>query len=202
MIMIGPIPGLARVLAFSSGIFLAGAVLPANAVTFDLGVAGGFTVLGLNNGDITINSATSILGDVGYSQGVTSTTNQKVDTFTGTARVHTGVNSFVPTVATFQPSGGIVSDPANDTLLNQANSDAAAAAAAISVLTPTANLGNLGDNDSFGVTAGVYTIGSLDFKEDTITLTGNGNDAFIFNVSGSFDFSNSQILLQGGALAS
>jgi len=192
------IPKLSAVLL--SAAMLAYAI-PAQSATFDLGTAGGFTVLGLDNGSVIINSATSITGDVGYSRGVTSNTNQKVETFSGTARVHTAVGSFTATPASFQPSGGVQSDAANDALLDQANSDAAAASAALAALTPVTILGNLGDNDSFSVGAGVYSIGSLNFKEDTITLTGSDTDTFIFNVSGSFDFSNSQILLQGGAIA-
>ena len=172
-----------------------------NAASIDLGAASGFTVLGLNNGSVIINSATSITGDVGYSDGVVSGTNQKVDAFNGTARVHSAVDTFTPTLATFQPSGGIVTDPANDTLLNQANTDAAAASSFLAGLIPTQNLGNIGDDDSFSVGAGVYTIGSFNFKEDTITLTGSATDEFIFNVSGSFDFANSEIVLQGGAIA-
>ena len=54
-------------------------------VSDKLGAASQFALLALNNGNMTINSATSITGNVGYSNGVTSTTNQKVSTFNGTA---------------------------------------------------------------------------------------------------------------------
>ena len=67
-----------------------------------------FGLLGLNNGNFTINSSTNLIADVGYSSYVTSTTNQKINNFTGTAYVHSQVTSFVYTAATYRPTGGII----------------------------------------------------------------------------------------------
>ena len=172
----------------------------ASAATVDLGAASGFTVLGLDGGEVIINSATSITGDVGYSSGVVSNTNQKVDSFVGTAYVHSDA-TFDHTSATFAPTGGIMSGTTSDNLLDQANLDAIAASLAISAMSPTQDLGEISDNDSLTLTAGVYTVSDWKYKEDTMTLSGGADDAFFFNISGSFDFDSSTIALTGGVTA-
>src|SRR5437868_5484871 len=81
-----------------------------------------YGLLGMNGGVFTINSGTNLIADVGYSSGVTSNTNQKIDHFTGTAYVHSNVSSFVYTAATYQPTGGIVrNDSTADASLDAAN---------------------------------------------------------------------------------
>ncbi len=174
------------------------------AGSINLGQAANFVVLGLENGTVIINSATSITGDVGYSDGVVSNTNQKVDSFVGTAYVHSGA-TFNHTMATYDPSGGIQTGPGVvDDLLDQANADALAASAAAAALgPPTHVLGELGDNDNVVVnsvgTMNIVSLTSLDYKEDVFEISGGPNDFFFINVSGNFEMDNSQIVLSGVA---
>jgi choice-of-anchor A domain-containing protein len=163
--------------------------------SINLGAAGNFGILGLNNGTVTINSATSITGDVGYSNGVVSNTNQKVDSFNGTVYVHSGA-TFNYTPATFNPSGGFVIGGAADGLLNQANSDALSASSTYFGLGVTQTLGAINDTSVLVNSTGavnVISISSINLNSDHFTINSRAgfNDLFIFNVTGSFDWSQS-----------
>lgn len=192
-------------------------VTPLNtqAASINLGTAADFTILALENGRLSINSATSLTGNVGYSAGVITVEAQKVDTFTGTAFVNSGFattsfnNKYV--AATFAPSGGIQYGPGLvDNKLHQANLDAMNAASFYAGLIPAGgsarDLGNLGDNDNrtlngTGLGLNIYRLGSLNYNSDVLTLIGGANDVFVFDVTGNFDFSQSQIVLTGGITA-
>lgn len=177
--------------------------LPVAATPIDLGAAGGFTVLGLTDGEVIINSATSLSGTVGYGRNVVSNTNQKVDTFIGTVKKHSTASVTI-TEATFAPTGGVLEGSAIDAELDQANADAIAASAFYGAMAGT-SLGALGDGDNLDLTStggvNVYAIDSLDYKEDSITLAGGVGDSFVFNIAGDFDFSSSSVILTGGLLA-
>ncbi len=173
------------------------------AASISLGQAADFVILGLENGTVTINSATSIIGNVGYSAGVVSTTNQKVDTFTGTVFVHSTA-TFSYTAATFVPSGGFMYGPgAVDTKLNQANIDALSASSMAAALAPTHVLPPLGDNDNVVINSlgavNVVSLPSLDYKEDVMELVSRPGftDTFIINVAGNFEMDASEIKLTG-----
>lgn len=197
----------------------------AQAASFDLngllGNAAGFAVLGMEQGDVTINSATSITGDVGYTDGVVSNTNQKVDQFDGTAYLHSGA-SVNTTPATFAPTGGVQSGAQVDAYLNQANQDALNAAQFLSTVNAgnvgtgitfaEFNLGALGDNDSRVISTNGSSgadidagnvdfvrlnVDSLGYKDDALTLVGDSSDIFLFNVAGNFDFAGSRVELEG-----
>ena len=172
----------------------------ANATPF-IASASDFTVLGLAGGSVTINSATSITGNVGYAAGVTSTTNQKVDAFDGAAYVHSTA-TFGYTAATFAPTSGLFIGGAADQKLYDANADAFSAAIALGALAAThASLGVVGDNDNVIVNRvgalNVIQIASLTHKEDTLTINGGIDDVFVFNVAGAWNYDNSQIVLNG-----
>lgn len=169
----------------------------AQASLLGLGQAADFGILGLNNGTVIINSATSIVGDVGYSSGVSSTTNQKVDTFTGTVYQHSSATVNY-TLATFAPSGGFVTGGAADAKLNQANLDASAAWAQYSSLPATETLGAINDASVTITSTGpvnVISIPSVNAKTDAITLNSRAgfDDIFIINVTGSFDWDSSEV---------
>ena len=177
------------------------ALYPAiSAASLLQGEAANFTILGLEGGSVIINSATSIDGNVGYGKNVTSGTNQKVDSFTGSAYVHSTA-SFTYTPATYAPSGGLTIGGSADSLLEQANVDALATASSLAGLAPTVNLGALGDNDSRVLKSGgalnVFSLDSLTYKEDTLELVSRPgfDDQFVFNVAGDFNFDNSEIKL-------
>lgn len=170
-----------------------------------LGEAANYGILVLENGNLIINSATNISGDVGYSANVTSLDNKKAGNdgpFDGTAYVHSNINSFAYDNGNFLPSGGVVqNNPTEDARLDQANADALAAATFYSNFSPDIVLGNLQDNDNQTINRvgnlTVVEIASLDYKEDVLELVGQAgqNDAFIINVLGDFDFSGSEIRL-------
>ncbi len=189
----------ASVLMLSALAGLGAAAHAAAPVT--LGAAGSYAVLGLENGTVSINSSTSIIGSVGYCGSVTSATNQKVETFIGAADVHSTA-TFTYTPATFAPSLGIHIGTM-DATLNQAHDDAVAASAAIAAMPPTHVLGALGDNDNVVINSvgpvNVISLTSLNYNSDHLDLVSRPgqHDLFLFNVSGSFDFSNSAIYLTG-----
>ncbi len=189
----------------TSGVYVAPApTLP--PTTSCIGEAANYVLLGLNGGNVTINSGTNVIGNVGYSAGVTSSTNQKVGDdgqFNGTVYVHSNVAQFQYSAQNFLPTGGIVTNNASQSArLDQANASAVAASASFAAFTPNVVFGALGDNDSRTINrvgnVTVVQIGSLDFKEDQLTLVGQAgqNDAFIINVLGNFEFSGSTISLQ------
>jgi hypothetical protein len=159
---------------------------------------GAFTLLALNNGAMTINSSTSITGNVGYSAYVTSTTNQKIDSFVGTAYVHSTAN-FVYTPATYQPTGGIIRGGAADPLLAQANSDVASASAYFAGLPSNGSLGNVTASRTLSAAGPitVFDVSSWNYNAGKLTLNGSPTSVFVFRVAGSFDWSQSQIVLNG-----
>jgi choice-of-anchor A domain-containing protein len=167
-----------------------------------LGEASNFGLLGLENGSVIINSATKIIGDVGYSAGVVSTTNQKAEDFTGGAYVHSTA-TFSYQDKNFFPSDGILTGPAVDARLDQANADVLLLASSLSSLTPTQSFGFLGDDDSLTINStgnlNVIDIAGLNYKSDTLTLSSRAGltDTFIIRVSGNFDFDQSFIQLDG-----
>ena len=159
-----------------------------------------FGLLGLNGGTFTINSSTNLIADVGYSRLVTSTTNQKINNFTGTAYVHSQVTSFVYTAATYQPTGGIVrNNAAADAKLDAANANAIAVSANYAGLTPNYTFGAVTTNQTINSVTNntVVKISSMNYNSKVLTLNGTAgaDDGFIINVLGSFDFSQSQIQL-------
>ena len=159
-----------------------------------------FGLLGLNNGNFTINSSRNLIAEVGYSNHTTSSTNQKIDNFTGTSYVHSQVTSFIYTAATYQPSNGIVqNNAAADAKLDAANANAIAVSSNYAGLTPNFVFGAVTSNktiNSIGHNT-VVQMSSLDYNSKILTLNGTAgaDDGFIINVTGNFDFSQSEILL-------
>ena len=159
-----------------------------------------FGLLGLQNGTFTINSSRNLIANVGYSKGVTSNTNQKIDNFTGGAYVHSQVSTFVYTAATYKPTEGIFRNTAEtDAILNQANANAISASAVYASFSPHVVMGNVTSNQTINSVAmnTVVQMASLSYNSDVLNLVGIvGEDrGFIINVSGNFDFSQSEIRL-------
>ncbi|MBN1558615.1 hypothetical protein JW998_00080, partial [candidate division KSB1 bacterium] len=173
-----------------------------------LGEAGTFAIFGVEGGSIIINSATDLIGDVGYSANLTSTTNAKAGDdglFNGTVWVHGDVAAFAYSDKDFLPQGGIAGYPTPDADINarldEANDDALYAWTSYGNSAPDIQLGVLGDNDSRTVNRvdniTVVEITSLDYNSDVLELIGLAgmDDAFIINVLGDFQFSQSEIRL-------
>ena len=75
-----------------------------------LGSLTNWVVFALNNGSLEINSATTVIGNVGYSNNVAVPNAQKVDIFNGGVYVYGGAstdNLYAKADATFLPSDGI-----------------------------------------------------------------------------------------------
>lgn len=191
------IVGRALTLVVAASLWVAGTLPSAASV---VGLTDEFVVLVLEGGDLTINSSRSLVGNVGYSRNVTSATNQKVDSFVGSALVHSTA-TFDHTPATFDPTGGILTGSSVDDRLDRANADARRLSRDLGALTPTHDLGALGDGDSTRVVSvgdrNVIRLTSLSFKEDFLELVGDANDMFIFNVLDNFKFAASEIVLSG-----
>lgn len=172
---------------------------PATSNPLSLGVADQFGILGLANGGVTIDGATLIIGNAGYSSGVFSGTNQNVANFVGTAYVSSGaVFAFTP--ATYAPTGGIIVGGTADTLLNQANIDAVNASMEAAGLPPTVVIpGTLStDLSLIGISGtNVISLDTVNYSSNVLTLTGNAHDRFVFNVTDGFVWSGSQIVLNG-----
>ncbi len=167
---------------------------PGNCEPFPYGL------LGLNNGNFTINSSKNLIADVGYSGNVTSNTNQKIDNFIGTSYVHSQVNSFIYTAATYQPTGGIVQNSAvDDALLDASNANAISTSANFAALIPSYSFGAVTTNKTINSVGHntVVAMSSLNYNSNILTLNGTAgvDDGFIINVAGNFDFSQSQIML-------
>ena len=159
-----------------------------------------FGILALNGGSLTINSSRNLIGDVGYSSQVISNTNQKIDNFTGTAYVHSQVSSFIYTAATYQPTGGIIrNDPGVDAALNQFNDNAIVWSSNYAGMTPNYTYGAVTNNLAINRVgpSTVVRMNSMDLNSKTLTLNGTagGDDGFVINVLGNFDFSQSVMVL-------
>ena len=186
-------------------IVVSGLALLANSAhsqNLSLGSASGFALLSLEGGSMTINSATKIVGDVGYSDGVVSNTNQKAEDFTGGAYVHSGA-SFSYEDKNFFPTGGVLTGISVDNLLDQANDDVLLLATNLNGLLATGSTGFLGDNDSLTFfssgSLNVIDIAGVNYNSDSLTLQSRSGfmDTFVLRVAGNFDFSQSSVILNG-----
>lgn len=173
----------------------------------NLGAAADYALLGLQNGNVSINSGSIVTGDFGYSAGVTSTTNQKLGEtlgdWTGTAYVHSAVAAF-SSASNYRPTGGIVTDATQDARLAVANADALEVSAVIEDLPGTASVGAIVDQSLvLGTVDNVRTvhvvdIASLLMNSDVLELVGDAADVFVLRIRGDFRFSQSEVRLTGG----
>jgi choice-of-anchor A domain-containing protein len=176
-----------------------------------LGEAANYALLGLQNGTVRVDNASTVLGDFGYSRGVTSTDNEEIgrDYFgqwSGKAYVHSEVARFERDWD-YRPTGGIVTNPKEDERLDRANADALAHSTWVASLAPTRILGTV-DDRSIGLgsidgqrTVHVIDVTSLKLEKDVLTLTGDAADVFVFNIRRNFEFDESEVRLVGGITA-
>jgi hypothetical protein len=162
-----------------------------------LGAAGQFAVLGINGGDVDLNTA-SITGNLGLGPQETSTLRRS--TVTGQFTYDpTSTPDLSKLNKNFFVSGGVVEQD-----LSQAAADANAASSADAALTPTQTLGNLNSSVTLTGNGGtnVIKLRSLNYGNgDVLTLQGGANDVFIINVAGNFAIHHGQIQLAGGVTA-
>ena len=172
----------------------------AHAAPFPTLGAAAFTVLDINGGNLDINNANGITtnpGKVGIGPNVSSTL-QKA-TITG--------NVTVDPTDTYSPSADfIVTGTTTTQSLVQAQTDANNASAAFDALTPTVTFtGNHTTLAPITGNGGVNVIdinGDLNLNGTTIDLHGGANDIFVFNITGTLSYSNSQMILDSGITAS
>ena len=167
----------------------------AHACLIDLGAADDFALLGLTDADVTIGSeATTINGDVGI--GPNNTGDLLKATINGTL--------FIDPTATPNVHGDLIVIGGSVTQdLTQPVLDALLASAAAAALLPTQTFGDI--TTSTTITSdqmcNVILLNSLDLVKKTLTLDGNPDDYFIFNVAHGFSLSSSIIQLSGGVTA-
>ena len=177
---------------------------PSKGAAVPLGGAGQFAVFHLGCGtgsdaigDLTVNTGT-VVGDVGIGGGPTLGAEPhgfgKFQKGSIDGRLVVDQNAAFDVVSkNFTLTGGAVSGQD----LRSAVDDAIAAQASAAALGETA----LGNFTGGGLAAGVYQAASFDLNKTTLTITGGASDRFILNISGEFDFHQSQIVLQGGITA-
>lgn len=170
-------------------------------------------IFAFEGGTSTINSGTSMVGDVCYNQAVTSTTNAKLPKsgnpadWNGGAYVHSLVNNFQYSSKDFLPNNGIHTS-GYDAQLEALDAAYKATASYYQAQTPTQTVNTLWtSNQSLGSTNGVAnttiinfsSAGGIDFNSNTLTLTGDSDDKFIFNFANGagFSWSQSQTVLHG-----
>jgi choice-of-anchor A domain-containing protein len=164
---------------------------------FGLGQASGYTVLGLSGANVVISQGdTKITGDVGL--GPKNAGDLLKATIQGALRLDATASPSIHPDLTV--TGGIFTGQN----LSGADADARAASAAMAGLAPTqAALGTISGNKTItgGPGLNVVPIAAVDLVKKTLTISGPGNAVFVFNVSGGFKLSSSQIKLVGGVTA-
>jgi hypothetical protein len=157
-----------------------------DASPVSLGNASRFAALALN-GNVAMSGGSTITGPVGVASASGFSFSQSGgNTFTSDAYIHTG--STISGV-TSPPAANIFgpNDPATDTLLNNAITDANNASSQASAMTATANLDNITSNTTRTENAVgnyVYTVGSIS-NGVTLTISAPPGSTVIVNITGS-----------------
>ncbi len=159
---------------------------------FMLGSAGSFTVLGLDNGSVTISEgATKVTGDVG------------VGPNDGGALLKATIKGALKLDPTAHPDihpDLIVTGGTTIVGLGSATAAAVAASNNLASMVPTQSFGDITTSTTFNSTQAVNVISlkSVNLVKGTITIKGGPSDVFVFQVAGQFNFSSSQMILSGG----
>ena len=167
-----------------------------------LGGAGQFAVLHLGCGDgphgqLKVNTGT-IAGDVGIAAGATGASQPfgfgkfQKGFIAGMLVVDSNASSSVVD-KNFTVTAGVFSGQDLRFAVDDAISASAAAAALPAI--------ELGIFTGGSLMAGVYHADAFDLNKTTLTITGGPFERLILNVSGPFDFHQSEIVLQGGITA-
>jgi choice-of-anchor A domain-containing protein len=159
----------------------------------DLGAAGHYAVLGLQNTDI-INGNATLHGDAGVSRGG-SLVNRALSAIDGD--VHTfGRNQYSGRGSL---TGSVIISPSD---MREANDDATEAARDAAALTPTRTLNAVNRATTLTGNGGVNVIRIRGDISSSLTLTGTADDVFVVNVSGSMDLrSRFSLSVSGGVSA-
>lgn len=156
------------------------------AGVIDLGQAGNYAVFAINQ--FAYNGPGVINGDVAVGGSTNFASPAQIN---GTVFLNTGVSQ----QGNIVPTGGFT-----HTNLSQAISDANSAASTLGALTPTQNLGAVGNNATINGSGGlnVVDVSGINMTSGILTLHGSASDIFVINDSGKFTSSNSAMQLTGG----
>lgn len=168
-----------------------------------------------SGGTSIVNSGGSLTGDICYNENVTSTQNQKLPDqpgdWVGGAYVHSGVTDFQYNADNFNPSDGI-HESGFDLELEALDAAYIATANFYQAQTPDQTISSIWATDqsinSSGGGADTTIInftssGGIGFNSNTLTLTGDSDDKYIFNFEdgAEFDWSQSSTILLNGVTA-
>jgi choice-of-anchor A domain-containing protein len=162
------------------------------SLTFNLGTAAQFGVLGLQGTAITNQKGITITGNEGVSQNG-SLINQKASVVSGSVSEYAGGQYSGPG----QVSGGVV---VNSSLIAQADSDALSASASASAQTITQSFGNISSATTITGNGDVNVIDISGKITASVILSGSANDVFVVNVHGNLSLSGSSVLGLAGAV--
>jgi len=167
-----------------------------------LGQAGSYTVFIMGNVAGTKSaiseSGTKITGNVAVGPSASGSSSDLLKaTITGTLSLDPA--AIVDIHPDLIVNGGLVSQN-----LSAARNDALAASACFAALAPTRTFSAINSSMTISGNGGINVIkvGSVVLVKKVLTLSGNSNDVFVFNVSGDFSLGSSQIKLAGGVKAS
>ena len=167
------------------------------ALPVNLGAAGpgNWTVLEIGTGQIDLsNPAGFVDGNIGvYAGGKLQSSGPDI-----MGNLYLGTGSTAQFSGGANVTGSTFQNASSQTLLNQARTDALAAAAAAKVLSGSSIASITGN---LTLTPGVYYLPKIDLgNNETLMLSGGIGDSFVFNISDDFKLNMSDIMLTGGLL--
>lgn len=168
--------------------------ITAQADPLSLGPASGFAVLGISS--VTINNSDhfAVRGNVGVGGGNGSLQKAGVD---GDVFIANGANPGI-SGKDFIVSGSINRGADLSSAINAAIGASRNAAG----LTPTQTFTNITSDLTIVGRGGqnVISVNSIDLNGANLTLSGGANDVFVINITGDFQLSHAQIVLNGVSL--
>jgi hypothetical protein len=187
------------VLLFSAGV-LATSTCAANTVP-DLGSASNFALLGLNNANYTIQSASTVNGTIGIASGGTVTIQN--GTVKGSA-IQASAGQITNNGGSI--TGGIVTSSSTMSAANTGAMNAFSTATSPSNVPnqtfSTISLSNSSTTINGNGGLNYIDIGTLNLSNSSLTLHGTASDVFVLRVSGNFTMSgSSSLLLSSGVTA-
>jgi len=178
----------------SAAVLLLSLTAGVNADPLTLGPASGFTVLGISSVTINNTNQFAVRGNVGVGGGNGALQKGTVD---GNVVIGSGAN---PSISgkDFVVSGSITRGADLSSAINAAFATSRTAAG----LAATQRFTNIASDLTIGGNGGrnVINVNSINLNGANLTLSGGANDVFIINITGDFQLSHAQILLQGVSL--
>ncbi len=167
--------------------------LPA-CLTADLGAAGGYSILGMTNAAVQIDSNVTVNGNIGLDTGSWLDI-QDGATMNGTLFADPGAN--IEGGSGYFFKGGVVTES-----MSAAQTAALNAYNTIVSLTPTQTFGNISSATTIKGNGGANIIqvnGSINLSSgNNLILSGGANDSFVINITGGLSLNVASIQVTGG----